>query len=516
MSDDDSPQQQQDAPQGAPRGAPSFCIPRAVLDALVRAQAGALEICAYLTLARFTDATGVYSPASVKAVSIRTGTGKKLVEKALERLSKIRVQRTIQVHNGRSGKSAGWIDQVEDLGPILYFREAWLAAYPGAVLPDGPTERGLVRYVLPDFGEPPEDRVWFGAGLVDGFGTFDRPLFSLKNAGPVAARLLLYMYSQNDMETWGGVNPHNAPWQRYEPGPDERGGINLPGGARLLRAARQGKIGRGFYEVWPAPSGQSWQKAHDAAGGPCWLALDALEAIGLIYEMVTVLNRNPIPGKFNSGEEFGNIPNDAEPLYELDCRSRHGFKPAGEEGLAGLTAKTAGDLGRPVTAKGEFVIGPDGEVVYVGASHFDGTYAAIVPAGSGAMVVGIYRLRFRVANVKNAGVRDAWSRIREANRTMFEFINAVRAFNKLAPLLPPWETAARAAARTMKPEPPKEPPDVLAEWDRLMAAPRSNGPAAPTVPQESDSPDAREVFRALADKMRVTRPKRDDDPEPPF
>lgn len=477
MSDDDNPQQPQDAPQGAPRGSASFCIPRAAIDALVRAQAGALEVCAYLTLARFTDATGVYSTASVKAVSVRTGTGKKLVEAALARLTKIRVQKISRVHNGRSGKSAGWIEQAEDVGPILVGREAWIAAHPDRPLPDGPTERGQVRYVLPDFGEPADDRVWIGAGLVDGFRTFERPLFSLKNAGPVAARLLLELYALNDMETWGGINPKGGPWMRYEPAEEEKNGIGLPGGARLLRSTRASHVGPGtlFGRVWASPTGGDWWKAHDEAGGPCWRALEALEAIGLIYEAVTVLNRNAKPAKFAGGAKYGEIPADAEPLYELDARSKHGFKPAGEEGLAGLTAKTAGDFGRPVTDGG---FGWDG---YETTGTFNGTYAAIVPAGSGVMVAGIYRLRFRVANVKNAGVRDAWARIRDGNRSMYEFINAVRAFSKLPPVLPPWETAARAAAEAKKRTQPKAPPTGDgADW--LTGQPRPTPQDDPPLP----------------------------------
>jgi hypothetical protein len=458
MSNDTEPQQPQDAPKGAPRGSASLCIPRAALDALVRSQAGALDVCAYLTLAKFTDATGVYTTASVKAVSTRTGTGKKLVEQALERLTKIQVQKVTQVHNGRSGKSGGWIEQTEDMGPILVERETWMAAHPDQVLPDGPVvPHSMVRYVLPDFGEKPEDRVWIGAGLVDGFGTFRRPLFDLKNAGPVAARLLLEMYALNDMETWGGISPKDGPWMRYEPEPNERAGINLRGGARLLRASRVGQVGTSalFARVWASPTTGDWWKAHDDAGGPCWRALEALEATGLIYEMVTVLNRNAKPSKLASGGGYGEIPEDAEPLYELDCRSRHGFKPAGEEGLAGLTARTAGDLQRPVTDGG---FGWDG---YETTGTFNGTYAAIVPAGSGVMIAGIYRLRFRVNNAKNAGVRDAKQRIREGNREMYEFINAVRAFSKLPPMLPPWETAvqARDAAAKKVTQPKVPPPD---------------------------------------------------------
>jgi hypothetical protein len=449
------------AVKGAPRGSASFCIPRAALDALVREQASALEVGAYLTLARFTDATGVYTPASVKAVNGRTGTGKALVEKALERLATIRAKKIVRVHNGRSGKSGGWVEQTEDLGPILMGREAWIAAYPDRPLPDGPTERGMVRYVLPDFAEPAEDRVWIGAGLVDGIGTFDRPLWSLKNAGPVAARLLLQLYVLNNMERWGGIDPLRGPWIRYEPEANEPAGVNLPGGARLLRATRVAKITPHVLNV--SVSGDDT----DAY----WRALEALEAIGLIYEMVTVLNRNAKPSKFANGQQYGDIPDDAEPLYELDCRSRHGFKPAGEEGLAGLTARTAGDFQRPVTDGGFTWDG------YEQTGTFIGTYAAIVPAGSGVMIAGIYRMRFRVANPKNAGVRDAWSRIRQGNRDMYEFINAVRAFNKLPLLLPPWEAAARAATAA-----PKVPPaDDGVDWltGRPRSAVKDNDPPIP-------------------------------------
>jgi hypothetical protein len=77
------------------------------------------------------------------------------------------------------------------------------------------------------------------------------------------------------------------------------------------------------------------------------------------------------------------------------------------------------------------------------------------------MIAGIYRLRFRVNNAKNAGVRDAKQRIREGNREMYEFINAVRAFSKLPPMLPPWETAvqARDAAAKKVTQPKVPPPD---------------------------------------------------------
>lgn len=60
----------------APRGAGSFCVPRVALEALLNAKASAYEICTYLVLAKYTDESGRYSPASISAVNKATGSNK--------------------------------------------------------------------------------------------------------------------------------------------------------------------------------------------------------------------------------------------------------------------------------------------------------------------------------------------------------------------------------------------------------------------------------------------------------
>lgn len=419
---------------GRTAGPGSFCIPRAALNTLLDSKATAYEICAYLVLARFTDASGVFSTASIAAVNRYTGANKQKdgpIARAIERLKTIRVTRVTKVSNGRSGKSHAMVDQVTELGPILYDRESWLQA-GREPLPDGPHDRAKVLYVLPDFGEELADRVWFGSNLVGGIGGFNQPLKALKNAGDVAARMLLALYSVHEMETWGGVSPVGTlagPWNRYEPVDEDK---HLRGRARLIRAKSKGIVGRGdtFGRVWAAPRGENWWTAHDAAGGPVWRALEALQAVGLIYEVVMVLNRNAVKKKFAGGEEYGDIPEDAEPLYELDVRSAHGYKPEGEHGIGGATAKTAGDLNLPVAVEGGL---------------FDGTYAAIVPTGFPAMVAGIYRIRFRVANPKNAGIKGAWARIHQSNREAFELVQVVRKASGL-PDLPAQQVATTRPA----------------------------------------------------------------------
>ena len=431
-----------------PRGPGSFCIPRAALNALLDNQATAYEVCTYLTLARFTDESGRYSTASITAVSNHAGgnksrnpTYKGPIDKALERLKTIRaksVKKALKkVSNGRSGRNHAmvdqWVNEETDLGPILFDREGWLQE-TGEVLPEGigAKQTGRVLHVLPDFDEPLEDRVWFGNNLVSGFGGFTQPLKALKNAGDVAARLLLALYEVNDMETWGGVRPVGAghgPWVNYEPVDTD---TRFTVGARLHRAKRGGEVGPGdmFSRACPFPEKSgSWWKAHDEAGGPVWRALEALQSSGLVYEVVMVLNRNAIKAKFSSGTEYSDIPEDAEPFYELDCRSKHGYKPDGEEGVGWATAKTAGDFGKPVTLEG---------------GRFDGTYAAFVPDGYGAMIAGIYRLRFRVSNPKNAGVKGAWAGIHQRNREALKLVNSIRDVAKLEPLTSPKAQAEAA------------------------------------------------------------------------
>jgi len=429
-------------------GAGSFCIPRAAFNALLDNQATVYEICTYLVLARFTEESGCYSTASLHAVNNYTGANKTKggpVDRAISRLKTIRAKSKAQVSNGRSGKSHAMIERATDLGPIVFDRDTWHKD-TGEILPDGPTERGKVLHVLPDFGESPADRIWFGNNLVSGVGGIDKPLKALKNAGDVAARLLLAMYAANDMETWGGVRPVGddfGPWNLYKPVSSD---LTLRGGVRLIRAKSGNKVGPGgmFSRAWPAPSPGSWWDLHTKAGEPVWRALEALQSTGLVYEVVLVLNRNGIKKTFSSGGEYDAIPEDAEPFYELDCRSQHGYKPEGEEGIGSATATTAGDFGHSVALEG---------------GGFDGTYAAIVPTGYGAMIAGIYRLRFRVANSKNAGVKGAWARIHQNNREAFNLVQSIRVANKLPPLTPPWE-AAKTAKVAKSGQPVAKPAEV--------------------------------------------------------
>lgn len=386
----------------------SFCIPRAAINALVEARADAVVIGAYLTLACFTDGSGRYSTASVTAIRKAMSVNRDRAQKAVADLMRI----SVKVGATKKAKPIA----------LLYSRDKWIGD-TGEVLPDGPVERAKILHVLPDFGEDLSDRVWFGSNLVRGFQSFRLPLKRLKDAGDAAARLFLLMQQAVDMSAWGGVPPTPGPWIWYEITQEiDVSSWRIVHGQRrtpVMTTAMQQNVANGNERV-------------------AWDALEALVHSGLFYEVVLALNRPPVPRKFASGGDYGDVPPDAEPLYELDARSLHGYKPAGEEGLAGFTAKTAGELGYSV-ARGSIVDVYGNPINEDEAGQFTGKYAAIVPHGYRTMMAGIYRPRFRVANPKNAGVKDAWIRIHEGNREGLEWIAALRKAKKLPPLgqMPP-------------------------------------------------------------------------------
>jgi hypothetical protein len=410
---------------GTASGRGSFCIPQAAVKALLDAQADAVTIGAYLTLARFTDRSNVYSTAGTYAVrdyvglnnAVRRGGQPTKAQKAIEALKAIQV--------GKGKKAV----------PLVIGRDEWQRDYPDRPLPDGPSEKAQVRHVLPDFYEPLTDRVWFSNELVTGHKTFKTPLKKLRQASDDAARLFLAMQQAVDMVNWGGVPPDVGPWQHYKPT------LDFPqGNSRLIHAKDAGRV-------------CSYDFAVSVAGADdpspfkrIWPALEALEGCGLFYQTVLVLNKDGERKQFSNGDEYDAVPQGAEPRYELDARTRHGYKPKGEGGLGAQTARTAGELGHSVaqgtvTQRDGKDAPPERTGIYPGKLF--GKYAAIVPRGYPAMVAGIFRPRFRPSNPKNAGVKDAWARIYEGNRDGFAMIQELRHSRGLDPLPEPEWLASR-------------------------------------------------------------------------
>lgn len=363
----------------APRGKGSFWISRKALEVLLENKATAMQINAYLVLAKHTDEGGRYSTAGVTAIRKATGVSQDVCDRAVQQLMQMKSANA-------KGKAPS---------QLLYSAEDWSKA-TGEQIPPAPFERAKVRHVLNDFGAEAADRVWFGNELVSGHGKFTQPLKRLKMCGDVAARLLLSAYSYNNLEQYGGVSPRFI-YEAYDMTNTRKTVANYD----LWHGEKKDDRPHSYGDVMPPVLGiknlPSKEDERSDAMRPFWDAIKSLDKAGFIYEMVTVMDR-----------EAGNA--DAQVIYELDTKSRHGYKPKGEEGVAGITAKLSGYLDHPVTD---------------GMGRFYGRYAAIVPAGVVPHVVGIWRIRFRVANNKNHGVAGAWARIHQGQKEAQEWLTEV-------------------------------------------------------------------------------------------
>jgi len=415
----------------ATKGPGSFCVPRAAITALIEGNADAATIGAYLTLACFTDESGMYTPASAHAIRKYLSVNPDRAKRILELLKEPRWKFP-------TGKKASYQS-------LIHTREEWQRKHPKAELVDGPVARSKVLHVLPTFDEEATDRLWFSNNIVTGFEGFTLPLKRLKDAGDIAARALLDMYLQTDMETYGGVNPHKGPFKEYMVTKD----IPMDGGWRIIHGKRSSTTAR--TNNTKAATGGSTAEHWELY----WPAVKALQSEGFFYEAVVVMNRNPTPGQRSSGAAYEAIPEDADPLYQLHT----GNKLTGEMGLGGITAKTSGDLGKPVA---------DHE------GQFSGTFAAIVPAGYGAMIVGIFRPRFRPANPKNAGVTATWAAIYEGDKKGLEWINALRRSYHLRPMAMPTSQQTDKGEEQQEGETPEQTapaaPDLVLENEKKALA----------------------------------------------
>ena len=364
-------------------GKGSFRITKHVIDLLVsQKDFSAAHLAGYLLLARFTDESGVYTTAGASALQRYVGLSWKRANSVLEDLLRVR-------HHTDCSKKKPVTYEWRYVWPVNNYCEAH------------GVESGLphLTYALPAFGSDGE-WVWFSNELVDGYGAFQNPLKALVKYGDAALRLLLLMYKYNDMEQFGGVNPYHV-YQKFE-------GVKqysyMPG-FDFYHFEEKHSTTRIALECvglseWPSGKNKKeTEELKDAAIRPFWQALTGLQTCGLVYPVVTVFNADPSENRH------------PDLLYVLHAKTNSGYTPKGEEGLASDTARIANDINkRPVCdAQGRFY----------------GRYAVIVPAGMPAHVSGVYRLRFRVSNPANAGVKDAWRMMADANNQAKAWLNKI-------------------------------------------------------------------------------------------
>lgn len=370
------------------KGPGSFWISKQAIKALLTNKATATEIATYLVLAKSTDDSGILSTAGYHAMRTSIGIGEDKAKDAVAKLCRIQV--------GGTSKKPEY---------LVYPSDKW-PKEKGAI-PEAPTKQATVRWVINDLSEGAGDLVWFSNNLIDGFGKFKQPLKKLKRYGDAALRALLLCYEHHDLELYGGINPQ-AVYHKYIMDPDNQEDSDTAERDRQLmpEATISGLA------LWHGMDGGIWafhrfslpilgldqlptdKAAKNKAMEPFWKAMHALDYEGFIYRVVTVFDRNP-------------EDQEAQPIYELGVKSKHGYAPKGEEGLGSRIATLSSYAGHPVAdAMGRMY----------------GKYAAITPEGIDAHIVGIYRLRFRVSNPSNHGVKSAWVRIGDGQKEAKEWI----------------------------------------------------------------------------------------------
>lgn len=340
------------------KGSGCFWISLRVVEDLID-HASLIQILIYLILAKSTDADGEHSTARVQAVKRGLGFGDAQARRAIASLLDLVVP------------VPGF-----DARALVYDAEQ-VAADFGEVVPSK-SDKFNVTYILPQDEGP---RVWFPNELVTGYGQFKSPLARLKRFSDDVARLVLILYSNHDMERFGGTSPHVC-HREYTMANKCR-----QAGYELWHAAPEHRF---FKCPWTdRVLGERLSQNENILAKQQSRLFDALTALttnGFVYEVVTVFDRADLE--------------DMSPLYELDARTLHGYKLKGEEGLGCATATLASQWGYRVTDA---------------AGRFHGTYAVIADIGVTPAVHGIYRLRFRVANPRNYSVSAAFARIAQCN-----------------------------------------------------------------------------------------------------
>jgi hypothetical protein len=358
------------------KGSGCFRIPRQALDILIRYKASAWQIGVFLTIAKYTDESGKFSTAGYQAIYKATGASPGTERKpgrgrqlSAELLKIGRYDKEPVKPRKKNRKLSG----------ILYTPEEWHNK-TGESIPEIPHELHSVRWILNDFET--DDWVWFPNSLIEGYGRFKKPLKRLKQCGDVAGRLLVLLYSVDNMEEYGGVPPLHNVYREYNL--EHLGSDN------------------GF-TFWTAQEGTnySWPRLSRPSIGidSCsedveqkkkqldtfWNSLSSLENAGFLYECVTAMDGSEI-----------NV--DTRPLYDITARPRHGHPPKGEEGLLKRINRIFEKMGyRHADDSG----------------RYHGKYPVLSLVGVQPQVIGIYRLRFRLTNPKNYPVRAAWVRIQE-------------------------------------------------------------------------------------------------------
>lgn len=371
----------------------SFRIPRRSLDTLVEHQADAWQIGTFLTIARYTDPSGKFSTAGFQAVYNGTGASPGTEKKpgAARELAE-----SVLKIGRQYGEPVNPKKKTRKLNGLLYRPDEWTNK-TGEEIPEIDHDMHKIRWVLNDFQT--DDWVWFPNSLVDGYGRFKRPLKRLKRCGDIATRLLLLFYASDNMEEFGGIPPCGTVFKKYSlTHVDSRHGYTLWSAEREDNTAYTDFILSSIGLDRLSDDETLCEREKQSF----WDSFESLVNQGFLYECVTVMD----------GEE---LTKNSRPIYDLTARPKHGKVLKGEEGMLPRITEIFKRLGLPAVDN---------------QSRYNGIYPVISMVGIRPLVIGIYRLRFRITNPKNYPVSAAWLRIQEDRLEFTDSLDQLEAILK--------------------------------------------------------------------------------------
>lgn len=339
------------------KGSGSFCIPSQAVGVLIEADIETEAIGAYLVIALFTSADGVSSSAGIQALEKYLKCGKTFAEKQIAQLVKVGLVRDLRF----------------DLG-------------------DDYRKHSAVRFLLNDFNEALEDRVWFDRSLVEYTETKSKEsnVYRLNQMRPECIRVLLWMYAN---QQFGATTVRYPIPSMHMPGVMVR--YEWDEDKTLLSATCKIKVAHlPSFELHP----YSLLAAYDDI--KLEKAVQTLQKTGFVYEVIMAWDQ-PLMTCPGDVDELGYLADDAQPLYQLHVRKSYGQLSDDEVGVSHLTLK--------VTKRADVSVNSHDGVL-------DNTFVVISKPDQEVGVVGVFRLSHRVKNPKNLGVKEAWASLMDSER----------------------------------------------------------------------------------------------------
>lgn len=261
-----------------------------------------------------------------------------------------------------------------------------------ASLGDDKARLTAVRFVLKDFGEPIENRVWFDRSLVEYIDpkSNESNVYRLCEMGYACIRILLWMYANQ---------PVNSTTVQH-PIPSEC----IPGMMNRYRWAEDQTRTLDSHEIKVACFPEFELQGCDLVQWFKYTTLDSavikLFKTGFIYKVVMVWDES-LQAILGSANDLKYLSVDALPQYQLHVEKRCGELSKDEVGLTHLTLKASkyADVS---------VFTHDGKI--------EDKYVVISKPWQPVSVVGVYRLSNRVTNTHNHHISEAWSSLMDSER----------------------------------------------------------------------------------------------------